>query len=84
MPVQTPQEIWETALGKLQLQVSKPNYQTWFRRTTGLSYQDNKFTIGVPNIFVAEYLEKTKRPMIEKVLIDIVPGDEVKIVFQVT
>jgi len=81
-PTRTPQEIWETALGELQLQVSKPNYRTWFSKTTGLSYQDNKFIIGVPSTFVAEYLEKNQRPQIEKVLIGLIsPG--VQVVFQV-
>jgi chromosomal replication initiator protein len=78
----TPQEIWETALGELQLQVSKPNYRTWFRKTSGLSYQDNQFVIGVPNTFAAEYLEKNQRSLIEKALIGLTsPG--VRIVFQV-
>lgn len=78
----TPQEIWETALGELQLQVSKPNYHTWFSRTAGLSYQDGQFVIGVPNAFTAEYLEKNQRSLIEKSLIGLTSPD-VRIVFQV-
>ncbi len=82
MPTRTPQDIWETALGELQLQVSKPNYRTWFGKTTGLSYQDNQFIIGVPSTFVAEYLEKNQRSLIEKALIGLTsPG--VKVGFQV-
>jgi chromosomal replication initiator protein len=78
----TPQEIWETALGELQIQVSKPNYRTWFGKTSGLSYKDNHFVIGVPNTFAAEYLEKNQRSLIEKVLIGLTsPG--VQISFQV-
>lgn len=77
-----PQEIWETALGELQIQVSKPNYRTWFAKTTGLCYQDNQFIIGVPNTFAAEYLEKNQRSLIEKALIGLTsPG--VQVVFQV-
>jgi chromosomal replication initiator protein len=63
------QEIWETALGELQIQVSKANYRTWLKNTTGLSYQNNQFIVGVPNTFVAEYLEQTQRSLIEKTLI---------------
>jgi chromosomal replication initiator protein len=78
----TPREIWETALGELQLQVSKPNYRTWFGKTIGLDYQDNHFTIGVPNTFAAEYLEKNQISTIEKALDGLInPG--VKVVFQV-
>jgi chromosomal replication initiator protein len=78
----TPKEIWDIALGDLQVQVSKPNYRTWFGKTIGLSYQDNRFTIGVPNIFAAEYLEKNQRSLIEKALGGLTsPG--VQVVFQV-
>ena len=56
------QEIWEAALGELQIQVSKPNYQTWLAKTVGFSYQDNQFIVGVPNPFVAEYWTRTSAP----------------------
>jgi len=72
------QEIWEAALGELQLQVIKANYHTWLEKTTGLSYQDNQFVVGVPNTFVAEYLDQNQRSLIEKTLIGLThPGIEV-------
>jgi chromosomal replication initiator protein len=76
----TAQEIWDTALGELQLQVSKANYRTWLEKTKGLSYQDNQLTLGVPNTFVAEYLDKNLRSLIEKTLIGITQS-EVKVSF---
>jgi chromosomal replication initiator protein len=76
------QEIWEVALGELQVQVSKPNYRTWLEKTVGLSHQDNQFVIGVPNTFIAEYLSKNQRCLIEKTLIGLTHHD-VDIVFQV-
>jgi chromosomal replication initiator protein len=82
LKARTAKEIWEIALGDLQVQVSKPNYRTWFSKTIGLSYQDNQFTIGVPNTFAAEYLEKNQRALIEKSLSGLTsPG--VQVVFQV-
>ena len=68
MRTRTAQEIWDTALGELQLQVSKANYRTWLEKTKGLSYQDNQLILGVPNTFVAEYLDKNLRSLIEKTL----------------
>jgi chromosomal replication initiator protein len=82
MPTKTPREIWETALGELQVQVSKPNFRTWFGKTIGLSFQDNLFVVGVPNTFVAEYLEKNQRSLIEKALISLT-SPAVQVVFQV-
>jgi chromosomal replication initiator protein len=63
------QEIWEAALGELQIQVSRPNYRTWLEKTIGLTYQDSQFVIGVPNTFIAEYLDKNQRSLIERTLI---------------
>jgi len=76
------QQIWETALGELQIQVSKPNYRTWLEKTSGLSYQDDDFVIGVPNTFVAEYLDMNQRSLIEKVLTGLT-HQEVRAQFQV-
>ena len=76
------QQIWETVLGELQIQVNKPNYRTWLEKTVGLSYQDNQFVVGVPNTFVAEYLDKKQRSLIEKTLIGLTCRD-IKVQFQV-
>lgn len=76
------QEIWEVALGELQIQVSKPNYRTWLEKTVGLSHQDNQFVIGVPNTFIAEYLSKNQRCLIEKTLIGLTHHDT-NVIFQV-
>ena len=75
MTAKSAQEIWETALGALQLQVSKPNFNTWLAKTAGLSFQDDQFVVSVPNTFIAEYLEKNQRSLIEKTLIGLTCPD---------
>jgi chromosomal replication initiator protein len=82
LKTRTAQEIWETALGELQLQVSKANYRTWLEKIKGLSYQDNQIILGVPNTFVFEYLDKNLRSLIEKTLIGILQS-EVQVKFAV-
>lgn len=82
MEARSTQEIWEAALGELQLQVSKPNYKTWLRKTVGLSFHDDQFTVGVPNTFVAEYLDQNQRSLIEKTLIGITQRN-INVLFQV-
>jgi chromosomal replication initiator protein len=62
------QEIWEAALGELQLQVSKPNYDTWLKDTTGISYKEDVFVIGVPNVFIAEWLRSRLHSLIKRTL----------------
>jgi len=75
-------EIWERALGKLQIQVSKANYTTWLSDSQGLSCQDNTFVVSVPNVFVAEWLSKRLYPLVRKTLVDIM-GKDVDVQFVV-
>ena len=75
-------KIWDAALGELELQVSKHNYRTWLEKTTGLEFEGGRFTVGVPNAFVAEYLDKNQRSLIEKTLIGLTRS-EVSVVFTV-
>jgi chromosomal replication initiator protein len=72
--------LWEAALGTLQLQVSKSNYKTWLEKTVGASFRNNQFTVGVPNTFIAEYLDKNQRSLIEKTLIGITQRD-IEVIF---
>jgi len=69
------QEIWGSALTELKSQLSKASYRTWFEKTVGLCYQANQFVVGVPNNFVAEYLEKSQRSLIQKALIPLTRCD---------
>ncbi|OGN98094.1 MAG: chromosomal replication initiator protein DnaA [Chloroflexi bacterium RBG_13_51_36] len=74
--------MWQTALGKLQIQVSKANYTTWLSDSRGLSCQNNTFVVGVPNVFVAEWLSKRLYPLVRKTLADIM-GKDVDVRFEV-
>ncbi len=78
----TAQHIWEAALGELQVQVSRANYQTWLEGTKGLSYHDGEFVVAAPNNFVAEYLDLKQRSLIQKTLIGII-GKKIAVTFQV-
>jgi len=82
MEARSAQEIWEAALGELQIQVNKSNYRTWLQKTVGLAYQNGQFVVGVPNTFVTEYLDKNLHSLIEKTLIGLINHDT-KVVFQV-
>jgi hypothetical protein len=62
-------EIWEKVLEEIQCQVTRSYFRTWLEKTTGVSYKGTRFVVGVPNAFVAEYLDQNQRSLIEKVLI---------------
>ena len=83
MEIKSAREIWGAALGELQIQVSKSNYRTWLEKTVGLDYQNNQFVVSVPNTFIAEYLDRNQRSLIEKTLIHLTSSQDIQISFQV-
>ncbi len=80
--LESAKEIWQSALGKLQIQVSKANYTTWLSDSQGLSWHDNVFVVGVPNVFVAEWLSKRLYPVVRKTLVDIT-GKDIDVRFEI-
>jgi chromosomal replication initiator protein len=80
--LESAKEIWQSALGKLQIQISKANYTTWLNDSQGLSCHDNVFVVGVPNVFVAEWLSKRLYPLVRKTLVDIT-GKDVDVRFEI-
>jgi chromosomal replication initiator protein len=80
--LESAREIWQSALGKLQIQVSKANYTTWLSDSQGLNCRDDVFVVGVPNVFVAEWLSKRLCPLVRKTLVDIT-GKDIDVRFEV-
>jgi chromosomal replication initiator protein len=74
--------LWQAALGQLQLQVTRPNYETWLRDTSGLNLDDGVFTIGVPTDFIAEWLNNRLHDLIAKTLAGIV-GQPLQLAFSI-
>jgi chromosomal replication initiator protein len=50
-------QIWQAALGDLQLQLPRSEFDTWIRETTLVDLEDNQAIVGTPNIFAREKLE---------------------------
>ncbi|MGI6368867.1 MAG: chromosomal replication initiator protein DnaA [Anaerolineae bacterium] len=65
------QELWQTACGLLQLQLSKPVYDTWFERTQGLSCEDGLLVVGVRSGYAKDWLENRLYGSIQRTLSEI-------------
>ena len=50
------EQLWQAALGDLQGQVSRANFETWLRSTTLVSVAGETATIAAPNAFAVEQL----------------------------
>ncbi|MBU2101105.1 hypothetical protein KKH05_00035, partial [Patescibacteria group bacterium] len=50
-------ELWRAALSEIELQVSKPNFLTWFKNSKLLENQNGSALIALPNSFAKEWVE---------------------------
>lgn len=62
------EQLWQAVLGEIELSVSRGSFVTWFKNTTLLKEQDGVYTIGVPNIFIKQQLEKKFDSLIKQTL----------------
>jgi chromosomal replication initiator protein len=53
----TNEDLWQAALGEIELSISKANFITWFKNTAILSNINGCVIISVPNGFAKEWLE---------------------------
>jgi chromosomal replication initiator protein len=60
--------LWQAVLGEIELSVSRGNFVTWFKNTQLVKHKDDVVTVGVPNIFVKNQLEKKFNDLVLEVL----------------
>ncbi len=51
------EQIWQAALGQLQLELNKNVFDTWMRGTELLGYEDGTFVVGVTHAYAKDWLE---------------------------
>jgi chromosomal replication initiator protein len=62
------QALWQSALGEVELTLSKANFTTWFRNTFISSYENGRIVVAVPNTFTKSWLERKYHEPIAKAL----------------
>jgi len=60
--------LWQAVLGEIELSISRGNFVTWFKNTRLLKYKDEVLTIGVPNVFVKQQLERKYNDIVMELL----------------
>lgn len=60
--------LWQSVLGEIELSVSHGNFETWFKNTELIDYDNTTVTIGVANIFAKSQFEKKFNDQIKDVL----------------
>ena len=52
-------ELWKTVLGEIELQISRPNFLTWFKNSQLVEKNEKEgiALVGVPNNFAKEWIK---------------------------
>lgn len=66
-------KLWDDALVTIELSITPANFKTWFRDTHIVSLEDGTVTLGVPSVFVRDWLADKFQTMILKTLRDLTP-----------
>jgi chromosomal replication initiator protein len=67
----SPNDLWQTALGQLRLQMTRATFDTWLKSSQGLSLQGDTLVIGVPNAYAKDWIEQRLEPTVQQTLTDI-------------
>src|SRR5947199_9479679 len=76
------EQIWQTALGQLQMEIPKSTFDTWVRGTTLLTHEDGSYVVGVHNAYAKDWLENRLSGAVRRTLTGIV-GRTVEVRFVV-
>ncbi len=61
-------KLWDSVLVEMELSLSKPNFNTWFKDTSIVRQEDGAVYLGVPNPFVQDWLASKFHNLILKSL----------------
>jgi chromosomal replication initiator protein len=76
------EQLWQAALGQLQIEMPRAAFDTWVRDAELLTYEDGAFVIGVRNAYARDWLEDRLLSTVKRVLTGIL-GRTVEVRFVV-
>lgn len=69
----TNQQLWQAILGNLELSLSKANFNTWFKNTSIVEKGEDSIIVGVPSIFIRDWISSKYKADLLKALKSIAP-----------
>src|SRR6185295_6102489 len=61
-------KLWDSVLVEMELSLSKPNFNTWFKDTSVVKQEEGRVYLAVPNTFVQDWLSNKFHNVILKAL----------------
>lgn len=64
-------QIWQAALGELELQLTSATFDTWLRHSNAMALEGDTLVVGVPSAYAKDWLDNRLRSMIQRSLMGI-------------
>ena len=61
-------QTWKSALGELELELTRATFNTWLRDARLVAYEDGTFVVGVANAYARDWLDRRLRPSVLRIL----------------
>lgn len=74
------QDLWDRALGEVEIEVSKAVFLTLFKQTSLISFENQTATVGAPSMMIIDLLQRRFYGLIKKAL-DHQTGGDTKVFF---
>ena len=85
LAVSSERELWLRILEKVEPEVKKAHFLTWFQNTGVISFHEGTMTVGAPNLYAKDWLEnkfneqliaaiRFIEPRFQNLLVEVRPG----------
>ena len=79
----TNEQIWQSVLGEIEVNLSRANFITWFKDTFVSSFENGRAIICVPNAFVKKWLEEKYHKSIISALENVTKNPIEEIIYKI-
>lgn len=79
----SPEQIWQAALGQMEINLTKANFTTWFKHTALTALEDGRAIISVPNAFTKAWFERKYHKNLLQTLSQLAGTQIKEVVYQV-
>jgi len=76
-------ELWQATLGELELLLSKANFNTWFKDTFIVNWENDRIVVGVPNTFTQSWLQNKYHQSIQAAIKNILGKPTYEVIYKV-
>lgn len=66
-----PQQVWQTVLAQLQLEIPRASFDTWVKDTEALAFEGDRLTVAVRNMYTRDWLESRLTTAVQRILVGI-------------